>query len=221
MAKQDFLSKKIENKRGYAFSFTYKDNSILYFEHSKNDFESRFILNYNIYIPSDNTLVENVDPVMGFIQGLKEKQVRGFEQALKDAGQYYGSIWDGKDLPSEVNAWWGVNYMGKIQLDAKEIKKAIIERRLDSINIKTLVTSLLLREPHPIETFPYYSLPENPKTELKVNAFDSEIAEDLSVLLQNVCQTKVPTENVHYLTSSISDILKEYKTQIPVVTNPT
>ncbi|MBW2965559.1 hypothetical protein KY342_00480 [Candidatus Woesearchaeota archaeon] len=207
----DFKTDRIENEKGYGIRLTYSGKGILIFEQRKdltgiND----YCLNYNIFIPSRRNITDNVGIAVDFLKKLEQKGVRGFIQALKDADMYYGTIFEGRKPQPEVCGYSGQNPNYDMDFDAKKIKRAIKDNSLDHLVIKTQVGNVLIRTVYDGEN--YQNFEQKPESEITVDGFDSNIAEELKDLLLSTCNIDINENDVPDLMKSLEHVLEQYKT---------
>jgi hypothetical protein len=211
MPQNDFKTERHDYDEGYCFCLKYAGKGILQFEHRKDPTKIRDYLNYNIHIPSDKTIIDNVNFAMEFLKKLEEKGARTLEHALKDADMYYGTIYEGQKQESVAFGYRSSSELGiNMPFDVEEIRKAIENNGLNFVIMKTRYGSVAI-EVCDNRDFSYLNVAEQPITEVRIDGFDTSIAKELADLTSQTGCTKIPGQDLPRLENYLVQILSQFK----------
>ncbi len=215
MPEKDFQIEEKQDKEGYSFSLTYSRKYVLLFQHRRDhSTPNDYILNYNIHVPSDKSICDNVESAMLFLKKLEQKEVRGFEQALKDADMYYNTIFEKRKFAPEVIGYGRSNFPEDIAYNAEEIKKAVNNNYLDDLVIRTPLALMVMIKMYKREDFDHLHLDKKPETQISIDGFDWNIADEISDFILKTDCTQIPEQDVPYLKDSLTKLLNQFKVNV-------
>jgi len=212
MTKEDFFIDRQEYDEGYYVHLTYAGKGIARMQHGKNA-NGNFIMNYNTFIPSARRIIDNVEPAMAFLRLLEQKNARNFEQAAKDAGEYFRKTLSKRAFGYRVPSEMGMN----IPFDEKEIKKAVQKNSLNFVIMSNEYGAVAI-DVCGNRDFSHHKVNAQPETELRIDGFDWNIAEDIKNLILEVGMIDVPREDLPHLSPSLEEMLSHF--QQAIVSNP-
>jgi hypothetical protein len=184
MPKEDFSVDRTDYGEGYSVNLMYCGKGVCRMEHHKDALGS-YIPNYNIQIPSCRDIADNVKGAMDFLEVLEAKKARNFEEALKEAGQYYGTIFE--KMPPVMPSAFGFVTPRKpginIPFCTEELTKAA--RQLNYLIMKTKYGSASI-EVCGNRDFSHHKIDFQPVTEVRFDGYAWDIAGELKDLALEV-----------------------------------
>ncbi len=216
-----FEQHKAENEKGKHVRLSYRNRDVLIFEHCRdNPVVSEWVLNYNVFIPSSQLLLFNFGHAWDFLEKLRKRNARNVNDAIEEAG--LGNTRHGLlQQCSNIQAWISMISSGpdRLPLDCQTAERYILEREYQATQITRGQGSVLIEDysehPNPFAiTFPYNLGASLFLSQIRINAFDADVAGELSNLVSNVGAVKIEEGNLKELEKSLEQVLSEFTVSI-------
>jgi hypothetical protein len=217
MTETGFDIRKEDTLEGNAFRLCYLGQDVAQFVQKFDSTKRRrFILNYNVYIESEKQMTDCIVPAFEFFNSLKTKNLRGFTQSLKEAGQYFGTIFEGREFPVEIKAGFSDYSWEFLTDDAKEMIEKIKYHeprtsKLTTISLDDPERARILLE-WEVRNLPIYPTDKvRNRTWVRVDASDKDIATELSCLVGVITKVDIPTCQREALTLNLINLLSNFQ----------